>query len=746
LPSTIGSRAFQNARLQKKFKKQADGLLQAAVAAYREGRQAEVQSLCAQIIKDLPDHFEALHLLGVSELDSGRYDAAEGTLARALSVESRSAEVLANLGLALFNLKRYDEACKCQEKAIALKPSFASAHTSLGNTLLQLRRFEQSIEAHERAISLRPDYADAYGNRGMAQLLLNRNEQAEQSFDRALSLNPRHLQAMFGKGLVGINLRHFEQALAAFNSALAIKPGAAPIVAQRGRLHLQIGQFDQAGADFDAALALDPRLEAALCGKAHINVLLGNIAPAIAACNKVLELNPNSEVALAWLGSCFAKQGEIGAAIQHFDRALDIKPDFEEAVTKKIFALDFLPDADFAMHQAARRAWWDRIGARIPRLRLQRSIPDSAKRIVVGYVSSDFRNHSAALTFMPVLRHRDREQFQVVCYSCSPLRDSVTEHCQSLADIWVDAWQLSDDELANRIQSDQVDILVDLSGHSAGNRLTVFARKPAPIQVTAWGSGTGTGLPTMDYFFADPVTVPQIARHLFAEKIYDLPAVITTEPLSGAQTTAPPMLRSGHVTFGVFNRIDKISDSVLDVWSRLLQELAGSVIVIKNGALDDPFLRDGLIARFVARGVSQDRIRCLGTTVRDEHVAAFASIDISLDPFPQNGGVSTWESLQAGVPVVTKLGSSAASRAGAAIVKAVGLDDWVADDDDGYVAIARKYASMPSHLEALRAELPARIANSAAGNGEIYTRHVEEGYRQFWRDYCVSVSGQTEDA
>jgi predicted O-linked N-acetylglucosamine transferase (SPINDLY family) len=741
LQSTIGSRAFQNARLQKKYKKRAEALLQGAVAAYREGRQVDAQLLCGQIIQDLPDHFEALHLLGVSELDSGRYDEAEKALTRALTVEPRSAEALANLGLALFNLKRYDEARKCQEKAIAFKPNFAAAHTSLGNTLLQLRCFEQSIGAHNRAISLKPDYADAYGNRGMAQLLLHRNEAADRSFDRALSLNPRHLQAMFGKGLVGINLRHFDQALAAFNLALAIKPSAA-IVAQRGRLHLQIGQFNQAGADFDAALALDPWLEAALCGKAHINVLLGNIAPAISACNKVLERNPNSEVALAWLGSCFAKQGEIGAAIQHFDRALDIKPDYEDAVTKKIFALDFLPDADFALHQAARRAWWDRIGARVPRLQLQRPTPDPATRIVVGYVSSDFRNHSAALTFMPVLRHRDRRQFQVVCYSCSPLRDSVTEHCQSLADTWVDAWQLSDDELADRIRTDQVDILVDLSGHSAGNRLTVFARKPAPIQVTAWGNATGTGLPTMDYFFADPVTVPQMARHLFAEKIYDLPCLITTEPSVGAQVTAPPMLRSGHVTFGVFNRIDKISDQVLDVWSRLLRELPDAVIVIKNGALDDSFLRDGLIARFVARGVSQDRIRCLGTTVRNEHVAAFASVDISLDPFPQNGGVSTWESLQAGVPVVAKLGRSAASRAGGAIIKAVGLDDWVADDDDGYIAIARKYASMPSHLEALRAGLPARIANSAAGNGEIYTRHVEEGYRRFWRDYCASVSEQ----
>jgi len=205
------------------------------------------------------------------------------------------------------------------------------------------------------------------------------------------------------------------------------------------------------------------------------------------------------------------------------------------------------------------------------------------------------------------------------------------------------------------------------------------------------------------------------------------------------QPSALPMIRNGHVTFGVFNRIDKLSDDVLAVWSKLLQEVAGSTIVAKIAALDDPFLRDGLIGRFVAHGISRDRIRCLGATPRLEHLAVLANVDISLDPFPQNGGVSTWESLQVGVPVVTKLGNSASSRVGGAIVKAAGLDDWVADDDDGYMAIARKYASMPSHLAALRASLPATIAASAAGNGVIYTRRVEEGYRKFWRDYCAAV-------
>jgi predicted O-linked N-acetylglucosamine transferase (SPINDLY family) len=442
-----------------------------------------------------------------------------------------------------------------------------------------------------------------------------------------------------------------------------------------------MGQLARAEADFDAALAIDPVLESAWRGKAQVGILSGNFAPAIAACMKALEQDPASEVAITLLGACYARQGDIVNAVEHYDRALAIKPNYEDAITRKIFTLDFAPDADFAVHQSARRAWWDTIGVKISRREQQRSMPDPNKRIVVGYVSSDFRVHSAALAFRPVLRNHDRRAFEIICYSCSPLNDEVTEECRSLADSWVEAAQFSDDELADRIRSDGVDILVDLSGHTAGNRLTVFARKPAPIQVTAWGAGTGTGLQTMDYFFADPVTIPETVRHLFAEKVYDLPCVITTEALPDVQPSPLPMIRNGHVTFGVFNRIDKISDGALAMWSKLLRDIAGSTIVIKNTA--DQFLRDGLVGRFVAHEVAPDRVRCIGTTSRPEHIAEFANIDISLDPFPLNGGVSTWESLQAGVPVVTKLGGSAPSRLGGAIVKAVGLDDWVAEDDDG---------------------------------------------------------------
>jgi predicted O-linked N-acetylglucosamine transferase (SPINDLY family) len=740
LQSTAGSRAVQNAKLQKQIRKQAEALLD-AFAAYGEGRHADVQMLCRRALRDLPNSFAAMHLLGVSILDCGRFEDAKRILERAVALDQSSADAHSNLGFALFNLKRHDEARACYEKALALKPDFPMAQRNLGMALFRLELAEQAIAAFTRAIQLKPDDADAYCNRGVAEMMLKRYEAAVTSAEMALALRPRHFEAMVGKGLAHLELRHFEVAETAFNAALAMKPDMAELLAHRGRLHLLFGRRAQAEADFDAAVALEPSLELAWRGKAQVNMLTGRVSQAMVACNKVLEQNPTSEIGLTLLGACLGRLGEIAAAIQHFDRALEIKPDCDDAIMKKIFYLDFLLEADFAVKQAALRYWWDAIGSKFPRRKLANRPLDPQKRIIVGYVSADFRNHSAAFGFLPVLRSHDKANFQINCYSSSPARDSLTAVFESAADVWVDAMALSDDELADRIQADGVDILVDLSGYTTGNRMGLFARKPAPIQVTAWGSGTGTGLQTMDYFFADPVTIPQDVRHLFAERVYDLPSLITTEPLTEVQPSALPMLRTGFVTFGVFNRIDKISDEVLAVWSKLLRAVPGSKVVVKHLALDEAFIRDSLIGRFVAQGIPQDSVICIGSTERRDHLKAFENIDISLDPFPQNGGLSTWESLYMGVPVVAKLGNGASSRAAGAILKGVGLDDWVADDEDGYLAIAQKYASMPSHLEKLRADLPAKIANSPAGNAVIYTQKVETGYRQFWRDYCATASG-----
>ncbi|MGJ4999510.1 tetratricopeptide repeat protein [Bradyrhizobium sp. HKCCYLS3077] len=738
--STVGSRAFQKARQEKKQKKLIETQLTAAYTAYRAGRHADTQAACAKLLQEVPDCFEGMHLMGISLVSSARFGEATVFLKEAIKLGPNSADAQSNLGWALINCQLFEEALAPIERSLALRPNAPITLRNHAIALLRLKQGEASIAAATRALELNPNDADCWCNRAVAELMLRRWDASAASAERALALNPNHFEAMVNKGLAHLELHHYEVAEAAFNAALAAQPRHAELLAHRGRLYMVSGRTAEAEADFDRAVTLDPQLQVGWQGKAQICMIKGNVAQAIAACKRVLDTNPTAQVALTLLGACRGRLGDVEGAIAQFDQALAVQPDYDEAITKKIFYLDFLPGADFAVQQMARQYWWMAVGSKFKRRTLAPRALDPDRRIVVGYVSADFRTHSAAFAFLPVLRGHDKTQVQVNCYSTSRQHDAYTATFQSIADVWVDAATLSDDELADRIQADGVDILVDLSGYTTGMRMPVFARKPAPIQVTAWGSGTGTGLATMDYFFADPVTVPANVRPLFAEHVYDLPSVITIDPVLDVPPAPLPMLRNGHVTFGVYNRIDKISDAAIALWARLLAEVTDAKLVIKHLALNDPTVRDGLIARFVAQGVPDARLVCLGASERVEHLKSYGHIDISLDPFPQNGGISTFESLYMGVPVVAKLGTAAASRAAGGILTAAGLADWVAEDDDGYIRIAKTFAAQPELLSKLRAELPGMVARSPAGDVAHYTRCVEAGYRQFWRDYCAGAA------
>jgi predicted O-linked N-acetylglucosamine transferase (SPINDLY family) len=244
-------------------------------------------------------------------------------------------------------------------------------------------------------------------------------------------------------------------------------------------------------------------------------------------------------------------------------------------------------------------------------------------------------------------------------------------------------------------------------------------------------------LPTIDYLFSDPVICPLSVRHLFAEKIFDVPCIMTIEPLPyQLPLPDPPVSSTGYVTFGVFNRLSKISDRALALWSRLLETIPRSRLLIKHYALDDAAVRAEQLAKFNGYGISAEQVTFLGRTSRKEHLAAFKDVDISLDPFPQNGGISTFESLQMGVPVVALLGNSLTSRTAGSILGSVGMPDWVANTEDEYLDIAVKYASRPDYLKILRNELPAKISASPAGNSALYTKAIEAAYRTMWIDYC----------
>jgi predicted O-linked N-acetylglucosamine transferase (SPINDLY family) len=684
---------------------QADILFTRAAQLYAAGKFADAKVEYRKVLKKRPNHFTSWHMLGLCEYLGGHYEAAVRLLKRALLLDPRSASAQSDLGVALTAMQRHDEAVACFDKAIALKPGSFDACYNRASVLNQLRRFSEALAGFDMAIQINPQHADAWKNRSTALRMLCR----------------------------------FPDALASCDQAIEISPDDAGNWSNRAEILRMMGRHQDALTSCDKALSINPELDIAWLFRARVMRDVGQVSEALAACQRALAINPDLPEAMSELGSCLASEADAEAAVSYFDRSLAIKPDDEFTLSSRIFALDFTAAGDFASHQAARSLWWDRIGAKIAAERsLRYDHPfDPGKRIVLGYVSGDFRQHSAAFIVRSILRNHDRSRFEIICYSSGNVEDTMTASFRQLADRWRDVQPWSDEQMVESIRNDGVDILIDLAGHTQGNRLRVFASKPAPIQVTAWGHSTGTGQPTIDYLFADPVLIPAEVRPLFAEEIYDLPCAIAIEPPPAAlRSPEPPVASNGYLTYGVFNRITKISDSAVALWAKILRSDPTARLTIKDQGTEVASIRAKLLNNFASHGIGRDRLRLIGATSREDHLAAYGEVDICLDPFPHGGGVSTWEALHMGVPVVAKLGNALPKRLSGAILAAIGMTDWVATNDEGYVDIALRPS--PERLKILRRELPDMIeANCGAAT---YTRAVEIAYQTMWRKRCEANS------
>jgi protein O-GlcNAc transferase len=338
-----------------------------------------------------------------------------------------------------------------------------------------------------------------------------------------------------------------------------------------------------------------------------------------------------------------------------------------------------------------------------------------------------------------VFSARDRGAVEVTCYSEVERPDEITAHFQAAADRWRLTLGMAPDAMADLIRRDGIDILVDLSAFTRGNRLLVFARKPAPIQVTAWGYATGTGLSTMDYFFADPVVVPPGEQRYFAEEVVYLPSVLAYTPFPDAP---PPLRADGPLTFGSFNRPSKLNDETLALWARVLAAVPGSRLLLKFGGMDDPALAARVRAVLARHDVAPERVELRGQTSTYDHVAAYGEVDIALDPVPHGGGVTTLEATWMGVPTLTLPGDRVSSRVTASVLTTLGLTSWIARSPDEYVALARRHAANPVALSVLRAGLRDRLAASPICDSVRYCRAVEAAYRAMWRRWCAQQTAR----
>jgi protein O-GlcNAc transferase len=503
--------------------------------------------------------------------------------------------------------------------------------------------------------------------------------------------------------------------------------------------HYRAGRLAEAAALCREILAVAPDYLDALHLLGVIAYEFRNYSAALALLEYATALQPRVAEYHGSLGNVYRALGRLDAASASYRTALRLQPDLVEAHSNLIIVLDLDPRADNAARFAERQRW-DARHARPLAVRIAPHLndPDPDRRLRIGYVSADFARHSAASIFWPVFLAPDRRAVEITCYSEVEHPDDQTARFQAVADRWRSTRGLAPDAMADLIRRDAIDVLVDLSGFTRGNRLLVFARKPAPIQVTAWGYATGTGLSTMDYFFADPVVVPPEEQRYFSEEVIYLPSVLPYTPPPDAPAVAPPPTPTGGaLTFGSLNQPSKLSDETLALWARVLEAVPDARLFLKFGGMDDPAVGARVREALARRGVAPERLTVRGESCHLDHLAAYGEVDIALDPVPHGGGVTTMEATWMGVPILTLPGDRISSRISASVLTTLELTDWIAASPDEYVALARRHAADPAALAALRAGLRDRLAASPICDAAAYCRAVEAAYRTMWQRWCA---------
>jgi predicted O-linked N-acetylglucosamine transferase (SPINDLY family) len=389
----------------------------------------------------------------------------------------------------------------------------------------------------------------------------------------------------------------------------------------------------------------------------------------------------------------------------------------------------------------AHRAWGEVHGRPLPQADSYANERNGERRLRVGYVSPDFRQHSVAYFLEPLLRSHDRNAIEVFCYAEVNWPDATTKRFQGLADHWVTTVGMSDEALVERIRRDRIDILVDLAGHTAKNRLPVFANKPAPVQVTWLGYPSTTGLAAIDYRLVDTVTDPEAEGGAFScETLVRLPAgfLCYGPPQDAPAPAARPHLSIDTLTFGSFNNASKLSASTIEAWARLLVRLPAARLLLKGKPFACAVTRASFLERLLRSGVAKDRVELLGWLPDESHLALYDRIDIALDPFPYNGTTTTCEALWMGVPVVTLRGDRHAGRVGASLLTQIGLTDLIADSVEAYVETAAALADDPARLAELGQSLRPRMAASPLCDATAFARKIEAAYRTMWQRWCAT--------
>lgn len=672
-----------------------------AVALHQSDRVAEAAEAYRKLLRVRPDDPNALHLLGVTQLQLGDAAGAETLIAKAIARQANVGIYHLNHAVALRALRRIDDAIAEAEKAIALDPAVAA------------RGY------HVAGLAFHDD----------AQL-----DDAIFCFEKSVEIDPKLAEAQVVLGRTRREAGRFEQAVRGLRAAVAVLPDDAMLRYELGASLRKIRELADAVAELDEALRRDPKMTAALVEKGWILGEMGRLGDAASAFEAALEQRDDASAQVG-LAATLMRLGELDRAVEHYREAVRLDPTDASSHSALLLTLHYLPSVSSQQLFDEHREWNRRHAEPLASSVVPHANDgDPDRPLRVGFVSADFCGHPVSRFMQPVLENSDRRNFTFVCYSATKTPDAATGRLRAAAGEWHDVVGLSDEQLAKKVREDRVDILVDLAGHTARNRLLVFARKPAPVQCTHFGYPDTTGVTTIDYRMTDALADPPGATEQFhSEQLARLPYVAwcyqapPDVPAPNFRDAASP------ITFGSINNITKVTPPMLRLWQRVLDAVPGSRLLFLSGFNDT-----SLTAEHLRRhGLNVSRVDIVPPLPVRQYFELFHRIDVALDPFPYNGGVTTCDTLWMGVPLVTLAGDRYVSRQGLALLTQVGLTDLVAKSEDEYLRIAVGRANDPARRADLRATLRRTMSHSPICDGALFTRGLMDFYRDAWRSWCA---------
>ncbi|XP_022888525.1 probable UDP-N-acetylglucosamine--peptide N-acetylglucosaminyltransferase SPINDLY isoform X1 [Olea europaea var. sylvestris] len=722
-----------------------------------EGQLVEAAEMYQKALKADPSYKLAAECLAIVLTDLGTSLKLAGSTQdgiqkyyEAVKIDPHYAPAYYNLGVVYSEMMQYDTALNCYEKAAIERPMYAEAYCNMGVIYKNRGDLESAIACYERCLAVSSNFEIAKNNMAIALTDLGTKVKLEGDinqgvayYKKALYYNWHYADAMYNLGVAYGEMLEFEMAVVFYQLAFHFNPHCAEACNNLGVIYKDRDNLDRAVECYQMALSIKPNFSQSLNNLGVVYTVQGKMDAAASMIEKAIAANPTYAEAYNNLGVLYRDAGNIGLAIDAYEQCLKIDPDSRNAGQNRLLAMNYINEGNDDKLYEAHRDWGRHFMRSFPLYKSWDNTKDPERPIVIGYVSPDYFTHSVSYFIEAPLFYHDYANYKVVVYSAVLKADAKTNRFRDgvlkKGGTWRDIYGIDEKKVASMVREDKVDILVELTGHTANNKLGMMACRPAPVQVTWIGYPNTTGLPTIDYRITDKLADPPDTKQKHVEELVRLPeSFLCYTPSPEAGIVSPtPALSNGFVTFGSFNNLAKITPKVLQVWARILCAVPNSRLIIKCKPFSCDSLREQFLSTLEKLGLESRSVDLLPLILLNhDHMQTYSLMDISLDTFPYAGTTTTCESLYMGVPCVTMGGAVHAHNVGVSLLTTVGLSNLVANNEDEYVQMSLQLASDITALSSLRMKLRDLMLKSPLCDGSKFTQGLESTYRNVWQRYC----------